>query len=51
VCFYSVRYAGHVVDSGVSGSRNMIAQFLMLVWDRYEFDKKRARTHYAELVF
>jgi hypothetical protein len=23
----------------------------MLGWDRYGFDKKRTRTHYAELVF
>jgi hypothetical protein len=23
----------------------------MLEWERYIFDKKRVRTHYAELVF
>jgi hypothetical protein len=29
----------------------MIALFYMLRWDRYGFDKKHVRTHYAELVF
>jgi hypothetical protein len=28
----------------------MIALFFMLEWDRYEFEKKRAGTRYAELV-
>jgi hypothetical protein len=29
----------------------VIVLFFMLGWDRYGFDKKRAGTHYAELVF
>jgi hypothetical protein len=43
--------AGHVVDSGASGKRNVIALFFMLLWDRYGFDNERARTRYAELLF
>jgi hypothetical protein len=42
---------GHVVDSGASGAGNSDTLFLMLGWDRYGFDKKRDRTHYAKLVF
>jgi hypothetical protein len=30
---------------------NVDALFFMLQRDRYGFDKKRFRTHYAELVF
>jgi hypothetical protein len=39
------------VHSGASGVRNVDALFFMLGWDRYVFNKKRTRTHYAELVF
>jgi hypothetical protein len=39
------------VNSGTSGTRNVDALFFMLGWDWSGFDKKCARTHYAELVF
>jgi hypothetical protein len=41
----------HVVHSGVSEARNVIALFFRLGWDRYGFDKNHARTRYNELVF
>jgi hypothetical protein len=31
--------------------QNINALFFMLRWDRFRFDKKCARTRYAELVF
>jgi hypothetical protein len=31
---------GHLVQCGVSGMRNVEAQFLMLGWERYIYDKK-----------
>jgi hypothetical protein len=43
--------AGHVVHSTAFGVRNVDALFFMLEWDRYGYDKKRAGTCYAELVF
>jgi hypothetical protein len=42
---------GHVVHSGTSVTRNINTLFVMLGWDRYEFDKKHNRTHYTELMF
>jgi hypothetical protein len=37
--------------SSTSGARNIDAIFFILGWVRYGFHKKRARTHYSELVF
>jgi hypothetical protein len=51
VFFHHVGCAGHVVHSGASGARNVIALIFMLGWDRYGFNKKRTGTHYIELVF
>jgi hypothetical protein len=42
---------GHVVHSSASRVRNMDALFFVVLWDRYGFDKKRFRTHYAKLIF
>jgi hypothetical protein len=42
VFLHPVQYAGHVVHSGTSGARNVIALFLMLKLDRYRFDKNCA---------
>jgi hypothetical protein len=42
---------GHVVHFDASGMRNMITLFFMLGRDRYGYDKKRAGTRCAELVF
>jgi hypothetical protein len=46
-----VGYASHVVHYGAFGARNNNVRFFMLVWDRYEFHKKRVETHYSKLVF
>jgi hypothetical protein len=52
LCFLHLEgSAGNVVHSGASSTRNVDALFFMLRWDRYSFDKKHFRTHYAELVF
>jgi hypothetical protein len=51
VFLYPVESVGHVVHSGAFGMRNIITQFFMLRWDRYRFDKNRARTCYTEVVF
>jgi hypothetical protein len=51
VFFHPLRYAGHVVQSGASGVRNIDALFFMLWWDRYRFRKKRIGTCYVDLVF
>jgi hypothetical protein len=51
VFLYPVGSAGHVLHSGASAERNVIALFFMLRWDRCGFDKKRTETSYAELVF
>jgi hypothetical protein len=48
---YPVGYIGHVVHSGASGERNVDALHLILVWDRYGFQKKCTGTTYAKLVF
>jgi hypothetical protein len=45
-----VGYAGHVVHSGASRVRNVNALFFILGRAWYGFHKKRAGTHYAELV-
>jgi hypothetical protein len=39
------------VHSGASGVQNVVVLFLMLMWDRYRFHKKRIGTRYVELVF
>jgi hypothetical protein len=39
------------VHSSASRECNSDTLFLMLGWDRYGFDKKCARTHYAKLLF
>jgi hypothetical protein len=41
---------GHEVLSGASGAQNIRAQFSMLGWDRYRFNKKHGGTCYTELV-
>jgi hypothetical protein len=46
-----VRFAGHIVHSGVSGARNINAIFFILGWDRYGFDKKHAEASYTKIVF
>jgi hypothetical protein len=48
---HPVGFAGHVVHSGASGAQNVNTLFFMLGWVWYRFDKKRARTCYAEHVF
>jgi hypothetical protein len=39
------------VHSGVFAARNVDTLFFILAWDRYAFDKKRTKAHYAEFVF
>jgi hypothetical protein len=51
VSLHPVGSAGHVVHSGVSGARNISAQFFTFGWDRCGFHKKRGRTRYAKLLF
>jgi hypothetical protein len=43
--------AGYVVYSVASGARNIDTLFFMLGWGWCCFNKKRAGTRYAELVF
>jgi hypothetical protein len=43
-----VGYAGRVVPSGV---RNINTLYFIIVWNQYLFQKKRAGTCYAELMF
>jgi hypothetical protein len=42
---------GPVVNSGVSGARNVDVLFFLLGWDQYIYHKKHGRTRYAKLVF
>jgi hypothetical protein len=49
--FHLVGSSGHIVHSGASGVRNVVAIFFMLVWARYDFNKKRAGAHFVEIVF
>jgi hypothetical protein len=42
---------GHVVHSGAFGARNVDTLFFMLRWDQNGYDKMRAGTCYAELMF
>jgi hypothetical protein len=51
VFLHSVGPADNVVHSDAFRPRKVDALFFMLGWDPYGFDKKRAGTHYAELVF
>jgi hypothetical protein len=48
---HPVGSVGHVVHSGASEPRNVIALFLKLRLEWYGFDKKCARTCYIYLVF
>jgi hypothetical protein len=51
VVVHPVGSAGHVVDSGACGVRNVDLVFFMLGADRFRFHKKRDGTRYDELVF
>jgi hypothetical protein len=51
VFLHPVGFARHIMHSGASGAQNVDALFFKLGWDWYGFDKKRAGTHYTELVF
>jgi hypothetical protein len=51
VFFNPVEFAGHVVNSGVSGARNFDTLLFMLGWARCGFHKKCSGTHWTELTF
>jgi hypothetical protein len=48
---HPVGSAGHIVHSSASRVQNINVLFFMLGWELYGFHKKRARSHYTELVF
>jgi hypothetical protein len=43
--------ARHIMQSGVSGARNINTLFFLLGWARCCFHKKSTGSNYAELVF
>jgi hypothetical protein len=51
VFLHRMRTVGLVVNSGVSGARNVDVLFFLLGWDQYIYHKKHGRTRYAKLVF
>jgi hypothetical protein len=51
VFLHLVGFAGHVVHSNASETRNMDALFFVLGWARCGFRKRIAGTRYAEVVF
>jgi hypothetical protein len=51
VFLHPVGTTGHVVHSGASGERNMIALFFILKWDWYGFGKKHVGTQYVKVMF
>jgi hypothetical protein len=51
VFLHPVGSAGQVQHSGASEAQNIDALFFMILWDRYRFHKKHAKTHYTEHVF
>jgi hypothetical protein len=51
VFLHPVGSMSHVVHCGVTGLRNINAQFFMLGWDWYGFHKKYDGTRYIKLVF
>jgi hypothetical protein len=50
LCFCTVGFVGHLVDSAASRFQNADTLFFIIGWDRYGFHKKCIKTRYAELV-
>jgi hypothetical protein len=48
---HPVGFAGHIVHSHASATRNFDSLFFMLGWARCGFHKKHAETRYIALVF